>query len=549
MKKLFLILIILLLSVSIFAIDGSQKTYSKNSDEYNMAIHLCKVAGVNGPSEDFPVLGSQIYMALEKIDRNNLDVKNKKLFDSLLEKLDKPTVDLQNEKYGIDFFFPLSTELYSTQTNDGQTLKEYESMIPYRDQKTLGLVGFDAFFSNNLYLNLNYEHKAPYPGHSGNLEEIETNVKLSNPQTHRPMKIITSLGNEWMNITFGRDRISLGNSELSNLIIGDNFSFQEFVRLSFFMPWLSYSLNITNFCTQSGVTTLDEMSFSGMHQTRIIHKFAVDAFDNFRITITQGAMIYNDIGFDFRYLMPLMFLHNYMNFSSDEYYTPGSYDEANNILAIEFEYTLPKEIVFYANIVSDQWKLRSETQGRLPNAIAFQSNLKKYYYNGKGIFAFYLEGTYTSPFLYLNPKINTVTNQPDYNHDYIVGYSIFSNGELSYSGFKYGPDCIAVSLGAEYRIPSVFNGSIQLNYIQKGEKGIPFYSPITCDFTGSEDYYSLTGIKTHSYILQTKTEWNYTNRLSFSTDIACLLQFNRKHVEGADPFFAIQTALGVKYTI
>lgn len=178
-----------------------------------------------------------------------------------------------------------------------------------------------------------------------------------------------------------------------------------------------------------------------------------------------------DSPFDLRMLNPMMLVHNWNNNSEDIAWAPRNGDEVNNIMGFEFEYAFFPGLFASAQIVIDQFRLPVEKSSTVPSAYGFLGNLKYVAKVGEGYLDSWFEAAYTSPYLYLNYK--EWNGEAMYMLDHIVGYHYGPDvpGEISYTGYIYGPDAVVLSVGTEYASFDSWSVGGNLFYMAHGEYG------------------------------------------------------------------------------
>ena len=378
-------------------------------------------------------------------------------------------------------------------------------------------------------------------------------------QSFQPIKAGGSFGNEFMNLFIGRDRQAFGNGITGNMVIGDNFSFQEMVKLSFFSDIFSYYISLTHF---DNVENDQPFSFNGFHQNRLIHRFDINLFNKFRIAVNVGAHMLTDSPFDFRMLNPMMLVHNWRNNKEATEWDPSKQDELNNILGFEFEYAFYPGFIASAQIVIDQFRLSVEKDSQVPSALGFLGNLKHVAKVGDGYLESWFEAAYTSPYLYLNYKYITDENSnhiPMYMLDHIVGYSYGSNvpNEESYTGYIYGPDAIVLAAGSEYASFDSWTIGGKLLYMAHGEYGYKSYLDPEKDKDKYEsglnnmdkaDPSTPSGVVEHTLALTVDGSYHILDNLELTGAVYASYKWNyhnEKNVNRGD----VQAAIGLSWTI
>lgn len=486
-KKKLIVLFILFIAfttASLYAVANTQKQYTVSSTEWQTAASLCRIAGVVGPSSSGPVAGTEILQALKAIDIYKLSSNLQKTLEDLFHKLENPSRLLSGTNYAIDLETIINAEAY-VHTSPFEDITERDWLKGYQDRLPFAEGVAEGWFGDHIYGLFTYsamknlqpageKHPYFYPYFNTNIY-----FRLPTMQRTMPFQVGIFAGDNVWNFTIGRNRASMGNGKTGNLLVGDNFQFQEFMKLSLFTPLITYNLNITHFDQQNKAlddpTTLIPFRLNRMHQIRSVHRLSVNIAKNFQITLSECTLFQMDSSLDWRLLNPFMFMHNYNNFERCL--------EANNMFSLELDYTFLPSWSWHAQAVVDQIQLPSEIdfseeEGEAatlaPNAWGVLTNFTGTWGVGKGYLEGFLEGVYTSPYLYLNRKAleRNFPGEVDWNHDFIVGYRLTDSNDLSYSGYKFGPDSIVAALGLSYHVFGDWSCNGQIMYKAQGQHGI-----------------------------------------------------------------------------
>ena len=505
LKKAFVVLLLLIISVSFAWAVNYQKTYQMSDEVWVRANRLCITAGYLGPAPVSPISGAEILNALERLDYSSLSAWQKEEYDYLVAELSDPADGVSFTGKNIIFDPQLFIGLEGYAFNNLKDTPVDEFFIPYRDRIPFFYAGIDAYFGDLAYIdmqllfkdglrgfaldpngnvingnnfynfsNFSFLLSPVYGGGWSFLMDVNEHVNYGLYNYH-PIKAGGSFGNEFMNLFIGRDRQAFGNGITGNMVIGDNFSFQEMVKLSFFSDIFSYYISLTHF---DNVENDQPFSFNGYHQNRLIHRFDINLFNKFRIAVNVGAHMLTDSPFDFRMLNPMMLVHNWRNNKESPNWKPDNQDELNNILGFEFEYAFYPGFVASAQIVIDQFRLSVEKDSQVPSALGFLGNVKHVAKVGDGYLESWFEAAYTTPYLYLNYKTYlTEDGDPMYMLDHIVGYSYGGDvpDEIGYTGYIYGPDAIVLAMGSEYASFDSWSLGARLLYMAHGEYGYKSY--------------------------------------------------------------------------
>ena len=548
-RKLLTVIILLVIGVCLFA--GNQKLYDAFSPEYKDVATLCRVSGVLGPSSATPITADELKMAIERIDINKLDSHYKALLDSVNQELKS------NDDFSFDYDLAISPQIFYSK--DYEKIEQKEFFIPFNDQDPLVYFGLEFEYGDSAFFETSFElMNTSSIVDKSNDDKIIPGIPLSSfgflvdyrnnsfntilnncsvpVYGETPSVARGAIGGRWMNVVIGRTRQQMGSSRTANLVVGDNYLFQEAMDFSFFAEPFTYSLNLTHFDLQDSNGIVEHTRYSGpKQQIRIMHRFDAALIDNFRVALNLGNIIYTDNPFDIRYLFPVFMSHNLYNYQEYPETTSAKHDEANNIIGVEFEYIPLPRLELHVQLVVDQFKTFIEQGSSYPNAIGGMigaSYLKSFEDFGVD---FWAEAIYTSPVLYLNYK--TTDGKIDYNYDWALGYwRRDTRGDLEWAGYKGGPGVIALTLGSDFDFY---------------KKNIELKSNITIKVSNDRAYTDqlITPISKKYLYLQWDNivNWYYTEKLSIYGGLS--VQGRWDLMNNTEFRFLPQCAFGFKWSI
>lgn len=551
-RKLLTVIFLLVIGVGLFA--GNQKLYDAFSPEYKDVVTLCRVAGVVGPSSATPITADELKMAIERIDVNKLDSHYKALLDSVNQELKS------NDDFSFDYDLAISPQIFYSK--DYEKIEQKEFFIPFNDQDPLVYFGLEFEYGDSAFFETSFElMNTSSIIDKSNDDKIIPGIPLSSfgflidyrnnsfntilnncsvpVYGETPSVARGAIGGRWMNVVIGRTRQQMGSSRTANLVVGDNYLFQEAMDFSFFAKPFTYSLNLTHFDTQDIKGIVEHTRYSGpKQQIRIMHRFDAALIDNFRVALNLGNIIYTDNPFDLRYLFPVFMSHNLYNYQEYPETTSAKHDEANNIIGVEFEYIPLSRLELHVQLVVDQFKTFIEQGSTYPNAIGGMigaSYLKSF---EDFDVDFWAETIYTSPVLYLNYK--TTDGKIDYNYDWALGYwRRDTRGDLKWSGYKGGPGVIALTLGSDFDFY---------------KKNIELKSNVTIKLSNDRAFTDLlnseiTPINKKYLYLQWDNivNWYYTEKVSIYGGLS--LQGRWDLMNNTEFRFLPQCAFGIKWSI
>lgn len=487
-----IIAILAISSYSLFAMQ--QKVFTTRDDIYLRVSALCQQAGVLGPSSFSPMPARALAIAMERIDYSNLDSAQKEEYDEL-----QSAIFSDDEMLFVDDYFMLNA---GAEVNLGINVADYkdfryghegeatpgfdrreDTLIPYRYEKALLSVSLGMSFGNHIWLEGLFDVKNPnqmmYESTLGMLFTWQ-DTSIYGIAAELPYRAGASVGNDYINFIIGRFPHSTGSGITGNMLIGDNFVYQEISNLSLMSNHFTYNISVTRFDQQTEIETgpnltkMSQSEFDGMQQFRVMHRFDVTLFDSFRLALNLATIYNSTYGFDIRFFYPFVLSHNYYNYEGGLDKT--DHDEANNIMSLEFEWTVAPNWLWTGQLVIDQFQLPWEDSTSLPAAWGALTNVRYSKSLPSGRLDSWFEAVYTNPYLYLNGKRVSPTEGNefiDYNLDYMVGYFMSYMSDPNYSGYIYGPDNIVLSIGSTYTdAENRFEIGGNILYRIKGQKGI-----------------------------------------------------------------------------
>ena len=487
MKRITVSIALIFLVISLTFSTNLQKIYTTRDDVYKRVSALCMRSDVIGPSSSSPLSAKALMIALDRINPDNLEEQDKAEYDELYSILTEENYILKTESFSLDMDLGVNLGVNIADYSDfdyGNTKKaepDYDrrenTIVPYRYQDGLLSAGVRMNFGDYINLDARFDLKNPNDAmFESTLGFLVTSVTDKRGiAAEWPFRAGASIGNDYVSFIFGRFPHSIGNGITGNLLIGDNFDYQEVTALSFMSNYFTYNISVTRFDLQSleGNHHFVRNKFLGEQQVRVNHRFDINILDKARFVLNLGTMFKSSSFFDIRFFYPFMITHNYNDYNSGVNRT--SYDEANNILSVEIEWNIAEGFLTTAQVVVDQFQMPWEDWSSLPLAFGVLWNLKHSMRLEQGTLNSWIEAVYTNPYLYLNAKyfMDGETELIDYNLDHIVGYNTIWLDDYGYSGYVHGPDSIVFSVGSSYIAnEDKFEIGGNLLYKISGNKGI-----------------------------------------------------------------------------
>lgn len=521
-----------------------QRVYSVEDPVYQRVDELCQRTGVIGPTNFSPMNARALEIALDRIDASALSSKDRAELETLYSVIKGGGYLLEEKNFKLDLDLGVNLMLNVAPYSDFDyvsglqydVVRREEQLVPYRFEAPSISLAPKLFFGDNVFLEVGYYQK-DNPSHMfessfgwlltdyNGLSFFGSNAYTSFAN-EEPTRAGLSAGNDYFNIMLGRFGHSIGSGITGNLVIGNNFNYQEIATLSFMSNCFAYNISVTRFdnlenTSSSNVVIPSRNEFTGEQQMRVVHHFDFNILKKVRLSLDMGTIYESSSVFDMRFFYPFVLGHNYYNYTNA--LQKEAYDEANNIMALNLELALPLGFKLTAQFVIDQFQTYFENENSVPAAYGALANLRYSSNLGKGRIGAYFEFVYTSPYLYLNGKYDEDT-VIDYNLDYFVGYQNTFLSDFNFSGYRFGPDSVVFALGADYEGDVGWTLGGEVMYKASGEKRVSLYSTgavkvtyydmanayIEQDYTQRATGFLSTGWKDAEHLIQVKVNGSYT---------------------------------------
>lgn len=442
-KKLFTVLLILLISVSVFAtpVVNNQRVLSVQESQrlkYDMILD-----GKTLPSQSYPFTKSEynLYSLLANKEVEDFKVANEYANLSFVV------------NPNLNFFVHANKNLLTTN-------------FSFKEQLPLVGLGFDFYTSSFLYsqfiMEIRESNKATLPSKYSDFANaiFRSNTIFIPPSSFGqfsldslPKAYINFGGKSW-NLFIGRDQVEFGNGFSGNLLLTNNMDFYDMIRVSAFGPNFKYTFLTTFFMDPINMTWNDGQNdpLLGLY-FYMLHRLEFSVLDNkLNFALNEGILYVSDEGhFDLQVFNPINFYHGY--------YIRGN---ANSIISLEANYTPIKGLNFYFQWAIDEINIEGlKDSSRHPDAMAGILGVNAAKEINDGLFYFSAEGVYVSPMMYLRNRYAypithggvTSNTRPRFDFTAIQRYFIVGS-ELVYDerylGYTYGNDCAVFAAKGGY---------------------------------------------------------------------------------------------------
>ena len=243
-------------------------------------------------------------------------------------------------------------------------------------------------------------------------------------------------------------KIGKGASDFSRTLTGSivqsrYFTGSSYAELSFYAKNFRYAMMVDEF-------NVDKYFYS--------HEVSMRFFKKLTVTLREALLVYSSM--ELRYLNPWTIFHGFAAWR--DY---GSHESNTcDYLGINLSYAPVKFLRVYGEFAMTQFQTPYETSNYsddvTPNGLGFQGGVESFLPHKGGYWHFWLEGTYTQPYLYIkeSPDWSLVRNYRENLGD--TKYVFYE-----WLGSPYGPDTVAGKLSVEYEKPGKW--SLGASYLLK----------------------------------------------------------------------------------
>lgn len=578
MKRVLLIIILVLLPIYIvFSSNSNQKYYAVSSDQWGIVNDVCHLAGVVGPSSNGPVTAYQLFLALDRAEK--VLGEDNQIIKVAREMIGEMETIYEDDLGFISLSLETNGEVYLQSNGKNLISSAFESdddwfIRNYIERPAFISLTLENGINEYLYSRFVFQGKQKQFSDNYWIEGVHFGFYGVRISQNFPYDAGISLGTKGFSLITGRGRVSLGEGYTGNTAIGDNYDYQEFLKMGFYTRNTGVNLTLTSFDSSRNIIkdgtsviekpySVQNSKFSGYRELRHNAQYEMVIVDRIKLSLAFITLLDTDTAFDFRYLNPFMVLHSMYNFHD------GNILEANNMIFVDFSWAVAKKLNLYFQVTMDQFQITGEADGYTatygytdPNAFSFLMNLSYTDMIKDGIGRVFAEAVYTAPGMYLNQKYydenhnvtQYIKDDSCWSQDFLLGYSRTEAGgrdDMAFSGYIYGPDAIVFALGGEYYIPDKIDLRARVFYMAHGEKGRGSddnnYNFSGLDSKETINTLSPTGIVEKTFAVSAECDWTLSEFVSLYCGAAYSYRWNYRNQEGIN-LGNLQTAFGVKLT-
>lgn len=451
-RKLFLIIVIILLSFQLFAQTNNGYVFPAGHWIYNSLYTLAKEQKVTGFYENSMMTAAELKFYFDELDYDSLSDSGKLLYEKVAALL-SPS---ENGNPAFTFIPQLrvNPEVYYKSNDDIPFTFNYN----YKDNfLTLPLiVGFsdsvmmesDIFFGkshigaiqNNNYFNIPFREDEPefmFPRHTyGAFAKVFDGWGLS--------------------FVMAKEGLSIGNTKTGSIFYNNTFETDAYMQMNLFAESFKYSLDIV------------QVDYS---KNLYLHQVEARPWKQFKIGFMEGTQIVGP--FELRFINPFMVQHSlsaWNDLNQDD--SPYGEEKICAYFGFNFDWTPVKNVRIYGIYAQNEIQAPNERDrvGVLyPNSLGFQLGTDFTIPSRKdGFWNVSLEGIYTSPYLYYKhtAEASLYRERED---------NMSSDMIKTWIGTPLGPDCLAFETGFGYEKLSKWKWNVSYMLTMKGENDFSLF--------------------------------------------------------------------------
>ncbi len=488
MKRIAVSVVLLFLTASSLLFALSPRTIALDSPLYGKMDLLYLSAGKGTPSNSRPWSADEANLILKRINRESLREGEKRLYDEIASLIEDDFLLILDDVAALDLGADINLEAY-VHSNTGYS-KESDWIYGYDERKPLLEASFSFEFLDAVYSfcdirvgNGKYrgsdtlvDIKTAFPNgigavipsseKIGNDISVNTVIDSSMYSGHFTHNILTSFGDfdsifpkraflnaggEHYLVSFGRDRIDWGNSNIGNFVVDDHVDYHDYLRFTFFSDRFKYEF-LTLFLEYdySSRQTEDEGS-----KFLIGHRLEFRVLDTLTFSLSENIMYVSRTGVEFKYFNPAFIFHNLDNHSI-----------FNAIAYVDADWNFAKGFNLYTQFVLDQATAPGEGDDQSP-AWGMLLGVEYARILDNGSVKASLEAAYASPLLYRRDAVDFLIIDKN-KLSTTGGYAI----DVDFLGFPYGNDSFVIQSKTDYEAKPGLDFSFAIQQVIKGSLDI-----------------------------------------------------------------------------
>lgn len=474
------------LSAPVMAQTNHQRSYPRQSREFQVLRALHIEQGIALPFSSGPFSEAELRHALDRIDPAALSPGGQESFQWLIDQFRSHQERGYHEEDGrfrIAGQTIVSLEAYLHSDRDNPFM-EYS----WEDRQPIFRFPIEAWITDGAYgifdldvrKNIpDFRRYAPLPRGQIRTDEEDpwTNIPI-NPftlDTQFPHRAFVSLGGDRWNVQLGRDILDWGNTHTGNLYISDYADWHDFVRLTTFWDRFKFSFA---WISLDPYLADDEIEYTGTpgrngsevltppapHKNLITQRWETRLWGRLGLAYTEGIFLGGEAP-DLRHINPVYHFHNlYTNVRK----------VGNAHRSFDFDFAITPGLVFYAGITPGQYTsptLEPNTDiTSEPNAYAAMAGIEWIRGMGPGHLHGVFEAVYTSPWMYIhNNTLTSMTTRRFVLAHHATSSQVYYDKPIGHPG---GNDHVQLHMDVAYQRAGMYRYGLSTSVRGDGERRI-----------------------------------------------------------------------------
>jgi len=514
-----LYLFLIISGISVYA-ENNQKVFPLSWNKYEGLDILFLESGISIPSTLKPFSADEVKKDLRKIDPSKLSPAGKLIYKKIEKDLNPKPLYIENSTFAFNSSLDINIESYRHTNSDVPWQYRYEKRLP------VFKIPLEFWIFNNVYANVTLSMKKEH-----RLDEVKDNywniISLKNNfkelDMEIPFRAFLSIGNNNWRVTYGRDKLDMGNGETGNMMLSDYPDFYDFLFVTTYWNYFKFSagyIYLEPWLTPSE-KALEPFPnrieyFGERYKAFLFHRLELRFWEKVNFSITESLIMGG--------MYPQIRDFNFMAVFHSWY----EFERSNGALEADLEITPYKWINLYGQFFLNEYQTEYEEKSNsYPTALGYLGGIKAYYPVKTGYLNAGFEWAKTDPLLYnrYNPFLTYVTRRRIWSFYPPDGFYYLDKP----LGYYLGPDAVTYSIYAGYSILDSFSVKIGYQNIEKGEMTISSPYLMSNDAAGLK---TPTGIVEYLNILHLHIDGTIVKNLLLGTDLYYLLLTNFNHIQG-----------------
>lgn len=435
---------------------GKQGLVNCGSWIYDAMTEIAMEEGRVDFSDQAPLSIAEIELYLSEADYDSLSEAGKKNYDRIVDYIAYEPPAFKADIFSISVEPEMNVEGFYKTNDDIDWVYDRYCRQPLLTTP-LNVQGGDYFTLSMDVTLREYDGAAILDNNYSNF--IYADSKLT-PDINFPHTAYGSVGykfndNAGVNLQVGMGPQSVGRSLSGSIIWSEYFTGASYANLDVFSKNFRYNMNVTEF-------NVDKYAYT--------HRLEVRLFKKLQFSIMESMLVNSSL--ELRFMNPFTMFHGmapWRDYGDEDGDLDHDDPESHtcDYLAIKAVYVPVKNLRLYGLFAMNQYQTFYERKNwendTTPNSMAFQAGAESYIPFKGGNFHFWLEGTYTQPYMYVkeDPNWSLVRTYSENLGDKAIFYE--------WVGSPFGPDTVAGELNMGYEVPGKWDVTASYLFKAAGE--------------------------------------------------------------------------------